>query len=62
MYYSEEFSMMEHKINERIDGELVESDSGQIVAEGSPVLATPAFAAAVATAAVGGYVAGQNAG
>ncbi|RAJ66714.1 hypothetical protein K378_02887 [Streptomyces sp. Amel2xB2] len=54
--------MLEQKINERFDGELVESDNGQVVAEGSPVLATPAFAAAVATAAVGGYVAGRNAG
>lgn len=54
--------MLEQKINERFGGELVESDNGRVMAEGAPVLATPAFVAAVATAAVGGYVAGQNAG
>lgn len=54
--------MLEQKINERFEGELVEGDKGTVVAEGTPVLATPAFAVGVATAAVGGYVAGRNAG
>lgn len=54
--------MLEQKINDRLTGELEESDNGQVVVEGMPVLATPAFAAGLVTAAVGGYVAGRNAG